>query len=150
MLRLQRTDTKNPDLILLVKELDNYLKITDGEDHTFYNQFNGLDNIKHCLVVYLKEIPVGCGAFKKYDDKTVEIKRMYVKPEFRGIGIAQNIIQELESWAASLAYKRCVLETGDRQVEAVQFYHKVGYQLIPNYGQYTEMANSNCFEKWLV
>lgn len=150
MIEIIRTNPKNIDFIALVKELDAYLKVTDGEDHDFYNQYNGLDSIKHCLVAYKGDKPIGCGAIKKFDKTTIEVKRMYVKPEHRGTGIAEKIINELESWAREMNYKRTILETGDRQVEAVKFYHKVGYTLIPNYGQYATMDNSNCFEKKLL
>ncbi len=149
MLEIKRTDAKNTDFIQLVEELDAYLKVTDGEDHSFYNQFNGLGAIKHCLVAYLNDQPVGCGAIKKYDEESMEIKRMYLKPNYRGQNIADQIISELERWAVDLGFTKCVLETGDRQVEAVKFYHKMGYQIIPNYGQYKGMENSNCFEKVL-
>ncbi|MAD97618.1 MAG: GNAT family N-acetyltransferase [Flavobacteriaceae bacterium] len=149
MLEIKRTDAKNTDLIQLVQELDAYLKVTDGEDHSFYNQFNGLDAIKHCVVAYVDGQAVGCGAIKKFDATTMEIKRMYLQPEHRGKSIADQIIRELEVWTVDLGFSKCVLETGDRQVEAVKFYHKMGYQIIPNYGQYKGMENSNCFEKVL-
>lgn len=149
MTLLKRTSAKNLDFVQLVKELDNYLKITDGKDHDFYNQYNRLEGIKNCVVIYLNSQPVGCGAFKEFDQQTVEIKRMFLKPQSRGRGLAEMMITELEYWAKELNYQRVVLETGSRQVEAVKFYHKVGYNLIPNYGQYVGMENSNCFEKWL-
>ena len=74
---------------------------------------------------------------------------MFVVSEKRGQGFAQNIISELEIWAKELGNKKCVLETGKRQIEAVQFYKKCGYKIIPNYGQYKNMENSICFEKQL-
>jgi len=74
---------------------------------------------------------------------------MYVSPENRGTGIAQKVLYELEVWAKELGYKKCILETGKRQVEAVHFYKKCGYKIIPNYGQYAAMGNSICFEKGL-
>ena len=150
MLLLQRTNNQNPDLIALVKELDAYLKITDGDEHEFYNQFNGLDNISHCIVAYVDGKPAGCGAIKEFDDNAMEIKRMYLRTEYRGKSIAEEMITELESWALELGFTRSVLETGERQVEAVRFYHKMGYELMPNYGQYIGMENSSCFEKQLA
>jgi len=149
MIQLTRTNSSNQDFQDLVKELDAYLKITDGDDHDFYNQFNGLEKIKHALVVYKNHKPIGCGAFREFDLSTVEVKRMYLQPDERGAGIAAEILQSLEMWAKELGYKRTILETGDRQVEAVKFYYKSGYQRIPNYGQYAQMDNSNCFEKIL-
>jgi len=150
MLLLQRTNNQNPDLIALVKELDAYLKITDGDEHEFYNQFNGLDNISHCIVAYVDGKPAGCGAIKEFDENAMEIKRMYLRPEYRGKSIAEEMITELESWALELGFTRSVLETGERQVEAVRFYHKMGYELMPNYGQYIGMESSSCFEKQLA
>lgn len=148
-MKIIRTNSENQDFINLVQKLDAYLKITDGDEHDFYNQFNNIDVLKNVVLVYLEDIPVGCGAIKKMDDFAVEIKRMFVSSDKRGKGIAQKILAELEIWAKELGYKKCVLETGKRQVEAVKFYHKCKYKVIPNYGQYAAMENSICFEKEL-
>ena len=147
MMKIIRTDAKNPDFIRLIYELDAYLKVTDGEDHEFYNQFNGLDNIKNVVIAYKDKQAIGCGAFKKFDNETAEIKRMYVKINHRGYGIAQAILNSLELWALEKDFKKCILETGDRQIEAIKFDFKSGYIRIANYGQYAQMDNSNCFEK---
>ena len=147
MKKIIRTDNKNVDFNKLIIELDAYLKVTDGEDHEFYNQFNGLDNIKNVVIAYQDSQAVGCGAFKKLDNETIEIKRMYVKFAHRGSGTAQAILNSLELWASEKGFKKCILETGNRQVEAIKFYKKAGYKSIPNYGQYTHMEDSNCFEK---
>ena len=72
---------------------------------------------------------------------------MFTLQECRGRGIASKILTELESWTAELAFKKCVLETGKRQAEAIQLYKKNAYKLIPNFGQYAEVENSLCFEK---
>nr|WP_321223260.1 GNAT family N-acetyltransferase [uncultured Psychroserpens sp.] len=147
MIKIIRTDSKNKDFGNLVKELDAYLKVTDGDEHDFYNQYNSIDVLNHVVMAYNNDTPVGCGAFKKFNDTSVEIKRMFTKPEMRGSGIASNILNALEVWAKELNYKTCVLETGIRQKEAVSFYKKNQYQIIPNYGQYIHMDNSLCFEK---
>ena len=146
-MKIIRTDAKNPDFTRLISELDAYLKVTDGEDHEFYNQFNGLDNIKNVVIAYKDKQAIGCGAFKKFDNETAEIKRMYVKINHRGYGIAQAILNSLELWALEKDFKKCILETGDRQIEAIKFDFKSGYIRIANYGQYAQMDNSNCFEK---
>ena len=142
-----RTNSENKDFINLVKQLDAYLKITDGDEHSFYNQFNNIDVLKNVVVVYVDKVAVGCGAIKKFNNTSVEVKRMFVLSEKRGKGIAQKVLQELEIWAKELGFKSCVLETGKRQVEAVKFYHKCSYIRISNYGQYAAMENSVCFEK---
>ncbi len=148
-LKIIRTTFKNLDFINLVKALDAYLKITDGKEHDFYNQFNTIDVLNEVVVIYLDEKPVGCGAIKKFDDFSVEVKRMFVSREKRGNGIAQKIVLELETWAKEMGYKKSVLETGKRQIEAVKFYQQNGFQRIENYGQYKGKENSICFEKTL-
>ena len=148
-IQIKRTNFDNVDFINLVKELDAYLKITDRDEHDFYNQFNHIDVLKNIVVIYFNEIAVGCGAIKKFDNNTVEVKRMFVCQEKRGSGVAQEMIQELETWAKELGYQECILETGIRQLEAVRFYKKCNYKIIPNYGQYKKMENSICFKKRL-
>ena len=142
-----RTNSKNKDFMNLVKELDAYLKVTDEEEHDFYNRFNNLNVLKEVVVTYVSGIAVGCGAIKKLDNSAVEVKRMFVLKENRGTGVAQRLLVALENWATELGHTKCVLETGIRQIEAVKFYKKSTYKGIPNYGQYIGMENSVCFEK---
>lgn len=149
MVIVSRTNSDNPDFKLLVKELDAYLKITDGDEHDFYNQFNNIDVLKHTIIAYKNLKPIGCGAFKAYGSHSIEIKRMYTNPEYRNVGVAAKILSELEKWGKELDYDTAILETGKRQVEAVIFYKKNGYYAIPNYGQYNGMDNSLCFRKEL-
>lgn len=147
MINLQRTDSANPDFIALVKQLDADLAERDGSDHAFFAQFNKIDMIKHVVVAYEDEKPVGCGAMKAFAPDTLEVKRMYTLPEHRGKGIAGKVLAELERWAAALSYAKCVLETGEKQPEAIGLYKKSGYRQIPNYGQYAGVESSVCFEK---
>ena len=142
-----RTSSDNPDFRELVALLDEDLKIRDGDEHSFYAQFNKIDNLHNVIVCYKENKPIGCGAFKEYDSKKVEIKRMFVHPEYRGHGIGLNILQELELWAAELNYPECILETGKKQPEAIRLYQKAGYTIIPNYGQYEHVENSVCMQK---
>jgi len=149
MIKLLRTDSQNPDFIYLVKRLDAYLAILDGEEHAFYNSLNKIDSLQHVLVAYENEKPVGCGAIRQHGPGTMEVKRMYTLEDQRGKGIASKILNELETWAAEMQCEKCVLETGNRQPDAVALYKKRGYRIIPNYGKYAGMANSICFEKEL-
>ena len=147
MIRVIRTDSDNQDFIDLVKYLDTDLAERDGNEHSFYAQFNKINKIKYVVVAYENSQPVGCGAIKEYAPNTIEIKRMYTLPENRGKGIATKVLTELEIWANELSYEKCILETEKKQPEAIGLYKKNGYKLIPNYGQYAEIENSVCFEK---
>lgn len=147
MISIIRTDSTNQDFIKLIKHLNADLARRDGDDHSFYAQFNTLDKIKFAVVAYKNNKPVGCGAIKEYTSNTMEIKRMYTMPGNRGEGIATKVLTELEMWARELTYEKCILETGKRQPEAIGLYKKNGYRQIPNYGQYIGVENSVCFEK---
>ncbi len=149
MIRLVRTNSQDQDFISLVKYLDADLAEKDGEEHSFYSQFNKIDLLKYVVVAYDGKQPLGCGAIKVYDPSTMEVKRMYVSPESRGKGIATFLLTELEIWAGELGLTKCILETGKRQPDAIALYKKNGYKLIGNYGQYIGMENSVCFEKLL-
>ena len=147
MISLLRTNSENTDFVELVKLLDADLAIRDGKEHSFYAQYNKIDNIKYVVIAYDNSKPVGCGAIKEYSPDIMEIKRMYTLPEERGKRIATKILIELEKWAHELSYKRCILETGKKQPEAISLYERNEYKIIPNYGQYVGMENSVCFEK---
>lgn len=144
-----RTNAENADFRKLVELLDAGLAVTDGEDHSFYDQFNKLSGIKYVILAKLDGEAVGCGAIKIFDEHRMEVKRMFVHPLYRAKGIAKGILGELEKWTAELGFACCVLETGKRQTEAIALYFGSGYTVIPNYGQYIGMENSVCFEKKL-
>ncbi len=147
MIQLLRTDATNPDFQSLVSALDKDLAARDGADHAYYNQFNKIDMIKHALVAYIEETPAACGAIKQLEEGVMEVKRMYTLPTMGGKGLASQVLNELEIWAKEMGYKKCRLETGKRQPEAIALYKKCGYQVIENYGQYAGVENSLCFEK---
>jgi putative acetyltransferase len=142
-----RTTSENIDFQKLVILLDEVLRSRDGEDHDFYAQHNTLDKINHVVVCYQDDTAIGCGAFKELDSNTVEIKRMFVHPDYRGKGIASTILKELEIWASEFNYTDCVLETGKNNPEAIALYQKSGYEIIPNYGQYENIDTSVCLKK---
>ena len=144
-----RTTSENQDFQNLVKQLDAYLAIMDGDEHSFYDQYNKIDLLKSCIVIFDNNEAVAIGAIKEFDKKSMEVKRMFTLPEKRGKGLASAILKELETWTKELGYEKTILETGKRQTEAVALYQKCGYKLIPNYGQYAGVENSVCFEKSL-
>jgi GNAT superfamily N-acetyltransferase len=150
MISLIRTDSGNKDFIRLVKDLDAYLALSDGEEHSFYSQFNKIDLIKHVVVAYHNNFAISCGAIKQYDPKTMEIKRMFTASDYRGQGTAGLILVELENWAKEMEFEKCILETGKRQTEAIRLYKKSDYEIIPNYGQYAGIENSICFMKKII
>jgi GNAT superfamily N-acetyltransferase len=102
------------------------------------------------LVVRREEQAVACGGICRFDGTRAELKRMYVLPAARGEGLGRRLLVELEVHARRLGYAGVVLETGDRQQEALGLYRSAGYEPIPCYPPYSERALSLCFEKPLL
>jgi len=99
------------------------------------------------LVAFLDGVPVGCGALRRLDAATAEIKRMYVQSSLRGRGIARRILDELVSHARRLGVNRIVLETGERQSDALALYGGAGFVRIPLFGDYVDSPLSVCMAK---
>lgn len=150
MIITKRTDSNNKDFQQLVSALDIELKILDGDEHDFYAQFNKINMIKNTVVAYDGDEAVGCGAVKVFTADAMEVKRMYVPPNRRGQGIASIVLHELETWCRELNFKKCLLETGKRQPDAIALYKKNNYKIISNFGPYEKDTNSVCFEKELA
>jgi len=92
---------------------------------------------------------VACGGICRFDAERAELKRMYVLPAARGRGLGHAVLEALEGEAERLGYRAIVLETGDRQAEALGLYRSSGYAPIPCYGIYATRELSICFEKVL-
>jgi GNAT superfamily N-acetyltransferase len=146
-LKISKTTSENPDFITLITALDKSLWERYPELKTNYWGNNILELNPNVVVIYLDDKPVACGCFKKYDKNTIEIKRMFVSPEARGMGLAQNILRELEVWAHDLGYSFSVLETLYKQKEAIALYQKTGYNIVDNYEPYVGLENSICMQK---
>ncbi len=149
-MKLVQTNQTSKDFQQLVALLDAELAIRDGDDHDFYHQFNGIDALDHVVVAYSNNKAMGCGAFKVHNKQQVEIKRMYVMPAARKKGYAAAILSALETWATDLGFGEAILETGKAQIEALSFYPKQGYLVIPNFPPYIGIDNSVCFSKPLI
>ena len=149
MLNFLRTNSTHQDFITLVRQLDVELATIDGDEHSFYAQYNKIDKINHVIIAYENELAVACGAIKQFSENAMEVKRMYTLASYRGKGIASGVLIKKEKWAAEMNYSHCILETGIRQPDAIRLYEKNGYLPIPNYGQYAGVENSRCFEKKL-
>lgn len=150
MYTIKRTHSNEFDFQQLVSELDKNLALKNGDSNDFFAQFNQIELIKNVVVVYEADLAVGCGAIKPYESGTMEIKRMFVRPEKRGRGIAGIVLHELQEWSKELGCQKCILETGDQMTEAIGLYKKFQFKIIPNYGPYANVESSICFEKILV
>lgn len=150
-LDLAKIHPHSEEVMGLIADLNQYLWEQYPEDQEEYASHNHLPLDTTLIVARINGKAVGCGAFRPFswDSRAVEVKRMYVAPDARGLGIGKALLAKLEALAAESGYTITRLETGNRQVEAVGLYEASGYQLIPNYPPYEDMPLSLCYEKVL-
>ena len=150
-MRFTHTDGANKDFIHLCHELDDFLNdLVGGEaNRAAYIPYNRLDDIHDVIIAYDGNVPIGCASFKRYDNDSAEVKRVFIKPAYRGRGISKALMDLLEKTARQQGYHSFVLESGEPLVAAMALYRKIGYQVIPNYGQYRDMHDSICMRKIL-
>lgn len=147
MIETKHTHTTDNDFVTLTRQLDSELNERYGKAQKDYDALNRIERIDTAVVGYENDRPVACGCFKPFDGHTVEIKRMFVKKEYRCCGFASKLLNALEIMAKDHGFSRTVLETGKGQPEAIALYTKCGYRPIENFGPYQGVENSVCMEK---
>jgi GNAT superfamily N-acetyltransferase len=143
------TNGNNQDFARLCQMLDESLnELVGGEtQRTEYNQYNKLDHIHDVILISDNDTPIACGAFKYYAEGVAEVKRVFVRKEFRGQGISKLLMQQVEDKAREQGYDSLILETGKAMKSAIGLYSSIGFQVIDNYGQYKNMPLSICMLK---
>jgi putative acetyltransferase len=101
------------------------------------------------VAAFYGERPIGCGAVRRVDDATGEVKRMYVVPDLRGKGVGKALVGAIEAEAKALGLTRLALETGVRQHAALALYERLGFKRIPPFGEYFNSPLSICMAKAL-
>lgn len=102
------------------------------------------------VVGYLDTEAVAMGGVRRIDEGTVEIKRMYVVPERRGHGLSRVVLTHLESLAHELGATRILLETGQKQPEAMRLYETAGYERVEGFGHYRCEPDSVSYGKTII
>ena len=151
---LRRCALVSPDAVQLIAALNAELAATfpePGATHFSISEGQVDAGVGAFLVAYLDDMPVGCGAVRRLDSSTAELKRMYVTPSVRGRGIGRALVEALEGEAQSLGVRRIVLETGTRLAPAIRLYEALGYVRIPLFGEYLSSPDTSlCFGKSLA
>ena len=147
MITLQRTTSENLHFQELVSKLDAYLWEIYPETQALYDTFNVIERNDTVVIAYVDDVAAGCGCFKKFDSETAEIKRMFVSPNHRGLGISHLILEDLEKWVSESGFTYLILETLHKQTAAIHLYQKRGYTRIDNYGPYVGLPDSICMRK---
>lgn len=140
----------DPDVTAAIAELQlEYVRRYGSQDVTVVDaaEFVAPDGL---FLVCLVDGAMGAmGGWRRHDESSVEIKRMYVPEQLRRRGLARAILAELELRAAAAGYRRVVLNTGLEQPEAVAMYAAAGYTPIPGFGHYEHAPLALFFGKSL-
>jgi hypothetical protein len=147
---IKRTNSSDAGFQQLIAALDNELWNELNEDQAKYDQYNKVPDLTNVLVLYVNEKPTASGCIKKYNENTVEVKRMFVVKEHRGKGLSSIILKELENWAIELGFQYAILETSIHFRTARSLYTNAEYKIIDNYDQYAGLEESVCMRKELV
>ncbi len=151
---IRRRTLASPEAARLIAALNAELTTTfpePGATHFSLSDQQVVTGDGAFLVAYLDDMAVGCGAVRRLDEATAEIKRMYVDPSVRGRGIGRALVEALECEARLVGVRRIVLETGTRLAPAIKLYEAMGYARIPLFGEYLSSPNTSlCFGKSLA
>jgi putative acetyltransferase len=149
LVKVIRTSSNNADFAKLIAKLDKDLWKMNYTNQGHYDKHNIIEDLPTVVIAYDNDTAIGCGCFKKFDESSAEVKRMYVSPSNRGNGVSRVILKELEVWAKEEGYAKTILETGTAQIEAIGLYKNSGYTVTDNYGPYKGLPDSICFRKIL-
>jgi GNAT superfamily N-acetyltransferase len=151
---IRRSTLASPDAVRLIAALNAELTSTfpePGATHFSLSDRQLVAGDGAFLIAYLNGVAVGCGAVRRLDATTAEIKRMYVDPSVRGRGIGRALVEALEREARLVGVTKIVLETGTRLAPAIKLYESMGYGPIPLYGEYLSSPDTSlCFGKTLA
>jgi GNAT superfamily N-acetyltransferase len=156
--RVERVSITHPDAALLVEEVQQeYVRRYGGRDETPIDPTYFDEPMGAFFVGYLDDRPVATGAWRRRTDvvvggtwQTAEVKRMYVAPSARRLGLARAMLAHLEETARTAGAGAMVLETGLRQPEAITLYESAGYTRVPGFGYYRDAPLSRCFARSLM
>jgi len=137
------------EFVALTNELDRELRAKQGALQDTYFCFNRLDGIRDVVLAFVADEPVGCGSFKVRDSETAEVKRVFVRPGFRGQGVSKGMMAAIEERAQSQGIRVLLVETSRSFAEAVGLYRSLGYREGENFPPYVGLAESVCFRKEL-
>ena len=145
----ERPDT--PDAVNLITELEAHLAAHyPAESRHGFSVERLLAEDVAFFLLRTDGVPAACGGIKLMGSEYGEIKRMYVRPQFRGLGFAKAMLDQLEAHARAHDITRLRLETGIHQREAIGLYERMGFSRIPPFGPYTDDPLSRCYEKRLA
>lgn len=126
-------------VLKLFSEHDDFMIDFLGEDKVYYTRYNENENIEKVWVVFSDNLPIGCIAYRKKEEGTGEVKRLYIKKEYRGKGISKELLKTLECYAKKQGCHTLFLDTRVTLEPAVSLYRSHGFSIVYQQGLYIQM-----------
>ena len=149
MITAERPDTD--DARMLIDELESHL--APFYPQTSRHGYSVEKLIQQGVAFFVTRqdgVPAGCGGVQLFGKEYGELKRMFVRPQFRGLGLAKLMLEYLEAYAREHNIPLLRLETGIHQKEAIGLYERMGYRSCRSFGEYADDPLSKFFEKQLT
>jgi putative acetyltransferase len=141
----------SPDAVALIEELEAHLDpLYPRESRHGLSVERLLAEAVAFFVLRSDGAPAACGGIKLVGSEYGEVKRMYVRPQFRGMGFGALMLDHLAGYTHSHGIALLRLETGIHQHAAISLYERMGFRRIPPFGPYTDDPLSRCYEKQLA
>lgn len=132
----ERTDD---DVLSLFSEHDAFMLDFMGEDRHFYTPYNEKELLERIWLIYEDSFPAGCAAYRKKEDGTGEVKRLYVRKEYRGRGLSKNLLKTVEDHAKEDDCQKLYLDTRITLEPACSLYRAFGFEIVFQQGLYIQM-----------
>lgn len=133
------TETTDPGILALFSEHDEYMLDFLGEDRIYYTRYRESEKLEKVWAARENGRPVGCIAYREKDAGVGEVKRLFIKKEYRGQGISKELLRALETYAREQGCHTLYLDTRITLEPAVSLYRASGFQIIFQQGLYVQM-----------
>ncbi len=136
---IKPADLKDPELLKLFSRHDAHMMDFLGEHRKYYTPYSEAEHIGRAWIAYIDGIPAGCAAYRDRQGGVCELKRVFVRPEYRGRGISKELVRAVEGYAREQGRHTVALDTNSALEPAVTLYKHMGYRVTFSEGRYIQM-----------
>lgn len=136
---IRPAELTSPELLKLFSEHDAHMMDFLGEHRKYYTPYSEKEHLGRAWILYLDGQPAGCAAYRERSEGLCEIKRVFIRPKYRGRGISRELLFTVEDYARERGCTRIALDTNSALEPAVTLYRRSGYVVTHREGQYIQM-----------
>lgn len=138
-MKIEPMNITDQSVLQLFSEHDDYMIDFLGDDKWCYTRYNENENIESVWVAYSEDLPIGCIAYRKKSDGVGEVKRLFIRSQYRGNGISKKLLDTVEDYAREQGCHTLFLDTRITLEPAVSIYRNFGFAMVFQQGLYIQM-----------